>query len=469
MSMRTRRSADARACLLALALVGCGGEAPAPTVPTRAAAPTIEPASIEALPTTEPATEPAVPFADVRARSRCAFESIELLCAGLREHFGSSDGAWTSEDCALGPTRSSTGPLAEARLVGIHAGSGLTAGAPTTVRTLFGATLRGPAAEDVTTHVLLVARVGHAWFPLHLFDPLVRATDVEPDRFTWHLDDDGAALEWTDEPSAARREDPYGDGRVERTIVVTDHGVPVIAAQATTEIWRSDVDLACSRACHAEPTPPADPGCARRCASRAHGTRSWERVGSEIHIGATRIERTGASAEALELESRAAEIVSLAAASPEMLFCAFLPVEHAVARSVARSDPASVALLERARALLAHGGGRRVHGALAIADPDAPRSIVAIDTTLGTACGGGGCTTAIVHRTLAGPFPEEGVHHFTFDRAARVGCDDAALPSGPMPTLLEVAPAVSRDTIACGFGGWDGTSERTWVILRVLE
>jgi hypothetical protein len=76
-----------------------------------------------------------------------------------------------------------------------------------------------------------------------------------------------------------------------------------------------------------------------------------------------------------------------------------------------------------------------------------------------------------VYRTLEGPFPEEGVHYFEVAQRERepIGCAPEAMPSGLGPTLIEVAPFADGDALACGFSGWDGTAERHWVILRVLQ
>jgi len=460
----------ARSLALALApglVAACGAvdqPPPAPAVTTEEAA-SVAPSTTATSPA---APAPAMPFVQVRARSSCAFESLDALCGGFREHLGSFDGAWTSAECAVGAPRTSPGGFAEARLVAIHSGSGRPADADWVERPLLGATVRDPRTDEVTTNVLLIARVGLAWFPIHLF-AAVRGADVEPSRLHWQLSEDGGSLEWTDEPWAADRDDPHSYGRVGRTLAVVDRGVPVIAAQAQIEIWRSELDLACSRACNAEASAPQFPGCERRCTSRARATRSWERVGDEIRVGATSVERTGDRSDAIEIESEEALTVRLADASPDMLFCAFVPVVHALPRSVPRTDPDATALLDRAHALLAQGRGRVLPGALALTDPDGPRSLVAIDGQLGTGCGGGGCTTAIDHRTLEGPFPEEGVSFFAFERGPQTGCDGAILPSGASPSVVVVAPVSTREGLGCGFAGWDGTAERRWIVVQVLD
>jgi hypothetical protein len=445
-----------RTFALVLVLGACG-ETAAPAPPSAPQPPTATPV----------ASAPSVPLAEVRGRSSCAFESIDALCTGLREHYGSSDDAWVSDGCAQGPRRTSSGAFAEALLLAIHEGSG----PPTEERVerpLLGGTVREPPSEESTAHVVLAARLGEAWFPIHLFHPI--HGDVDPDALEWSVDDGGASLTWTDEEAGSRRDDPYGYGRVERRIAVADHGVPILAASETIETWRSDVGLDCTRACNAEPTPPPYPGCERRCASRVRATRTWERVGNEIRIGATAVERAGPAADAMDVTSEAAEVVRLEDADPQMRFCAFVPRPRALPRASPRTDPESTALLERARARIAAGSARELRGALATARRDEPRSIVAIDGQMGMACGGGGCTVALRYRTLEGALPEEGVHYFVAERGTRVGCDDDLFPEpGEPPTLVEVAPATSRDAIGCGFGGWDGTAERHWVIVRVME
>lgn len=448
-----------RGMLLAMTILVACGETPGE--PVGAEAPVEPPPTL--------ATEPVLSFAVVSERSGCAMRTLEELCAGLREHFGSFEGAWTSDACVYGPRATSAGPFAEALLLGVHTGSGRAEGDARVQRRLLGATLEDPASDDFTTNVLLAARVGEAWFPLHLFEPLVRADDVGAERFAWQLDADGRAIAWSDHEGSGERDDPDGYGRVERTVAVVVGGTPVIATQATVESWRSETDLACSRACYAEPSPPPPPGCSLRCASRVHVTRSWERSGMTLRIGASVVERSGPRADAMDVELDIARTVQLAEASADMRFCAFMPVVHATPREAPRTDTDSVALLAHARELVASQAGHDVSGAREAAEAGAPRSLVAIDAQLGGACGGGGCTIGLQYRTLDGPFPEDGVHFFQMQRGPQQGCDDTALPRGSAPTLVEVAPAARGASLGCGFSGWDGSAERTWVITRVLE
>ena len=395
--------------------------------------------------------------------------SLSELCAGLREHYASFDGAWASDDCAIGPRRQTRGAFAEVLLMGVHAGHDRPAGDARVERTMLGATLHDPVVDDFAAHVLLAARIGEAWFPLHLFEPLIRAGDVTPEQFTWQLDEDGARIEWTDQEGSGSRADHDGYGRVERTLAVVSAGIPLIAAQATVERWRSEVELSCARDCNTAPNPPPYPGCQERCASRAAATRTWERSGDTLRIGASVAERSGPRADDIELTVEEARTVRLDHPDPNMGFCAFIPVVHARPREAPRTDPESVALLAHARTLAASHAGHDVAGARAAADLEAPHSIVAIDAQLGGGCGGGGCTIAVRHRTLEGLFPEQGVHFFQRERGTQAGCDPAVLPEGSAPTLLEVAPARADASLGCGFSGWDGSDERTWVVLRVLE
>jgi hypothetical protein len=134
-----------------------------------------------------------------------------------------------------------------------------------------------------------------------------------------------------------------------------------------------------------------------------------------------------------------------------------------------RTDADSVAARERARSLVAGGTFREVPGAAAAAEPDAARSLVVIDRRLGGACGGGACTVDIEYRTVDGTMPEEGLAFVEAERGPAAGCDPAILPTDGGPaTLVEVAPARSRDAFGCGFVGWDGERERDYVVLRVL-
>lgn len=448
---------------MSLALAACGESSPAPITPP-------PPSAVSSgVPTEAPSPAAAGPSLDeVRARSSCAFESLDALCEGLRENFASSEQAWASDDCARGPRRTSSGPFAEALLVGIRNGYERATGAPRADHALLGGAVHEPAGREGSTQILLVARVGSAWFPIVLFEPM--QNDAAIDGLEWSLASDGLTLEWTDAQGSAQGEEPSSYGNVERSIAVVDRGVPILAAEAAVEVWRGDVDLACTRACNGAPSPPPYPGCEQRCASRARATRTWTRTGTTLEIGATRIERTGAHADAIEMETAAAQTLHLDAADPAMLFCAFQPVEHATPLAAPRTDADSLAARERAHALIASGAFHEVPGAIAAAQPGASRSIVAIDQQLGGGCGGGGCTLGLDYRTVEGTMPERGLTYFEQERGVRVGCDDAALPEPGAggPTLVEVAPAISREAIGCGFTGWDGAHERHWVIVRVL-
>jgi hypothetical protein len=404
-----------------------------------------------------------LPIATIRERSGCALETLDEMCAGLREHAGSRDETWTSGECALGPRQTSDGPFAEALLIGIRAGyEHVDRDAVRVERPLLGGTVTEPAGHEGQTLVLLTARVGLAWFPIALFHPDV---GDDEDAIQWTLDPSGSSLTWDEERGRSTRELPHGYGQVARTIAVVDRGVPLIAAQATIERWRGEVDLACSRACHAAPSPPVD--CTHVCSSRVRTTRSWTVHGDVVEIGATEVERTGDHADAMEVTLDGAETALLSAADPGMRFCAFMPVVHAAPRTASRTDPESILALERAHAFLSAGTFRDVHGASRAAQPSSARAIVAIDRSMGSACGGGACTTVLDYRTLEGAMPEVGMSYFASDRGGRVGCDPSALPTTE-PTLLEVAPAISRDAIDCGFVGWDGGAEQYWVIVRVL-
>src|SRR5688500_3787230 len=128
-----------------LSIAACSESAPART--TREPSPPVQPPD-PAPPRTVEAPLRAEPFASVRERSGCAFDAQELLCDALREHFHSRE--WVGQDCAYTDWRTTRGPFAEAGLVGVQVGDG------------------PPAGESGSTHVLLAARIGHAWFPIHL-------------------------------------------------------------------------------------------------------------------------------------------------------------------------------------------------------------------------------------------------------------------------------------------------------------
>ena len=403
---------------------------------------------------------------EATARSGCAFESLDALCRSLRATFRTTDEAWVSDDCARGPAQTRTGPFAEVLLLGIRNGyerAGDAAGRP---HALLGSSVDEPAGHEGATQVLLAARVGPAWFPIHLFQGIL--DDEEANRIAFSLSDDGSALEWTSEERSGAPEDASGYGVVRRALAFVDRGIPLLAGQAEIERWQSEVDLACTRACNAEPRPPAYPGCERRCASRAHARRSWARAGANVAIGATEIERSGEHAETIELPAASAETLALDPARAQRL-CAFTPVVLATPLASPRTDGESIAARERARSLVASGSVHEVPGAAAAVDPGAERSIVAIDRQLGGSCSGGACTTNLDYRTVEGTMPEQGLSFVEAERGPMAGCDAAILPAEGAPaTLVEVAPARSREAFGCGFVGWDGERERSYVVLRVL-
>lgn len=451
---------------MVLLLAGCGERGRAPlSTPT----PATPPAAATQSAARPPGVTPVVPFREVSARSGCAMRSLEELCVGLRESYGTYEGAWASDDCALGPRLVTDGPFAEVLLMGIHSGYGGLEGDVRVERPLLGATVRDRPSGEFSIKVLLAARVGEAWFPIHVFAAPIGASDVGLDDFPWELDEGGLHIQWDRHEGFVSRQDPDGWGQVERTVASVSGGVPVIVARAMVERWRNDVDLACTRDCNGAPNPPPHPGCAERCVSRARATRTWQRRGATLHIGASVVERSGPHSEDIDMAIEDAQTVVLDPPSADMRFCAFTPRVHALPRDVPRSDPESTALLEHARALAASHAGHDVGGAAAAADASAPRSIVAIDAQLGGACGGGGCTISLRHRTLEGPFPEDGVSFFQMERGTQAGCDATALPNGHGPTIVEVVAMAAGASVGCGFVGWDGSAERRWVIVRVLE
>ena len=363
-----------------------------------------------------------VSLASIRERSGCAFESTDELCAALREHYLSAERAWVSESCTLGEPRLSDGPFAEVRTVGVREGQG---------------------PDRATTQLVLAARVGRAWFPIHLFHPTVDG-ELPGERVEWEVLDGGAYLMWEDEEGAHRRSESHGYGETQRTIAAVDRGVPMIAARATIEFWRKDGD------------------------SSLRETRSWERSGTTLRIGPTEVEREGAASDSGR-PRREAHVRRLDATDQCLSFCAFTPVVRAVAPRTPPSDPESVAARERARAAIARGTFRDLPGASAAAAPNAPVATLEIHEQLGEACGGGGCTVALRFRTIEGAMPEEGVHYFRHERGNQTGCDPRTLPEGGGSTFVQVAPVTSGAAIGCGFSGYDGTARKDWVVLRVLE
>lgn len=452
--------------IAALLLAGCGAaDSPPPLpVPSSPTAPSPTPTASEAAPVE---ATPIEPLASVRARSSCAFESVEALCEGLREHYLSASPGWVSDGCALGEPRTSTGPFAEVRLVGLRVGYDRIEGDARALRPLLTGTVREPAAAQGVTQLVLAARVGHAWFPIHLFHPSTEG-EIPGHEVEWSLDDAGAFLTWTDHEGASRDADPTGHGETERTLAGVVRGVPMIAARATLERWRGELDLACARACNQAPSPPPPPGCSRQCASTVRATRSWERAGDAVRIGATELQREGLAQVASSGPAEDAETRRLDAPDDWLSFCAFMPVVRAVAAPAA-ADAESVAARDRARALVQRGAFRELTGARAAAVPGAPRATIELSERGGSACGGGGCSTAVRVRTIEGSMPEQGIGYFANERGNQVGCDPAALPDPGAATIVEVAPAISREAIGCGFAGYDGTAQRYWVIVRVLE
>ena len=371
----------------------------------------------------EQAAAPDVPFAAIRERSGCAFESTDALCAAFREHYRSAERGWVSEQCTFGEPRVSRGAFAEVRTIEVR---------------------EGQSPEEATTQAVLATRVGNAWFPMHVFHPTTEG-EIPGNRVEWDVLDGGTFVVWEEEQGASRRGESHGYGETERTIAAVDRGVPMIAARATIEWWRRDGD------------------------SSLRETRSWERDGSTIRLGATELQREGSGGSSSGRPQREAETRRLDVPDGWLSFCGFTPVVRAVAPSTPSSDPESVAARERARAAVSRGTFRDLRGAAAAAVRNAPVATLEIYETLGSGCGGGGCTTAVRYRTIEGPMPEQGVDYFTQERGSQVGCDPASMPEAGETTFVQVAPAVSREAIGCGFSGFDGTHRRYWVVLRVLE
>ncbi|MDQ3034695.1 MAG: hypothetical protein M3Y87_19955 [Myxococcota bacterium] len=446
-----------RASLIAaLLLASCGEPAATPAAP-----PAAEPSAVPAE------APPAASLASIRERSGCAFESPEALCDGAREHYASS-GGWVSDGCAIGDRRTSIGPFAEVQLIGLRHGHERIESDVRVERPLLGGSVREPPSEDATTHVVLAARIGDAWFPLRLFHP-PSAGEIPGDAVEWSLDETGSFVTWTIEEGASRRDDPSGYGETTRTLAAVHRGVPMIAAQATIERWRSNVDLECSRACYRSPSPPPGDECSRRCASSVRATRSWQRDGDTVRVGATEVQRAGRTEGAIDMPVEEAAARRLDVPDEWMGFCAFMPVVRAVAPASPPTDAASIAARERALASVQRGSFRSLRGARTNVAPGAPRAMLEIYERGGTGCGGGGCTTAIRFRTIEGSMPEQGVDYFANERGNQVGCDDASLPDAGGSTIVEVAPAISREAIGCGLSGYDGTTRRYWVITRVLD
>jgi hypothetical protein len=414
----------------------------------------------------------AEPFEVVSERSGCAFASVEALCDSFREHHLSGGTTWVSDGCAPVEQRSSRGAFAEVRTIAIRVGHDRVEDDVARVeRALFAGTVREPAGLPATTQVLVIARIGHAWFPIVGFHPEMEG-EIPGDRLAWELEETGATLSWTEERGATRRSEPSGYGETERTIAVVYEGVPKIAASATVERWRNDLDYACVRTCADAPGAPPRSECEARCRSSARRTRTWERSGNTVRIGATVVTREGPPIAGDDAPAQSAETKRLDTEDGWLGFCAFTPVVRAVAPAALPDDPESVAARARALEAIRRGRFRALRGASAAAEPGAPRATIEIFATGGGGCGGGGCSMQVDFRTIEGAMPTEGVGYFYPTRGGRVGCDPRALPeAGGMSqsTIVEVAPAMERADIGCGFSGFDGTTRRYWVIVRVLE
>lgn len=168
--------------------------------------------------------------------------------------------------------------------------------------------------------------------------------------------------------------------------------------------------------------------------------------------------------------SVAADDAAPAVGAPEtwLSVCGFTPVVRAIARASAPTDEASLAAIARAQARLERGRFVDVAGARGAATPNAPRTVIEVFETSGSACGGGGCTTGIRTRTIEGSMPEEGMHYFRYEHGTQAGCHRDTLPEAGASTLLEVAPARPDASVGCGFSGFDGDARVTWVVTRVF-
>lgn len=355
-----------RALCLALVLAGCGSAesaAPAPRpTPTPAPAPGPPPAQA-------PAEEP--PAADV-AESSCAFDSLEALCEGFREHHLSS-GGWVSEGCGYGARARGEGGFAEVLSVAVRVGHEGVAGRRLVEAPLLEGTVRVPERAEGSTSLVVAARIGARWFPLWSYGE-------GSGRFT--LD--------------ARDRVTFTRGDSERHVFAAHAGVPLVAA-------RADVASA----------PGASEG-------------DWLAV------------------------------------------CGFARVVRAVTPTALPDHPDAEAARARARATLARGRWRTVSGAEAFAVRGAPRATIEIYEAQGGACGGGGCTVSARFRTIEGLMPEDGVYYFFADRAPYTACPPmrALTVTAGTSVFFEVAPATVGATHACGFGGFDGTARKSWVIVR---
>ncbi len=426
------------------------------------------PAAARSAPPASPAAAPTAAGSGARPDSPCALPSREALCQALREHYLSSGNGWVADGCAWGETRTTSGPFAEVGIVAVREGYGTPDGGARVDRPLLDGSVREPAgATETTTHLLLAARVGTFWFPLQMFFP--RARRIRDLPVEWSVEEGGAYVVWSDVSSESSRGEPDGYGEVTRQIAVVDHGVPKLAARAAVDHWVSRADLACTRACNTAPNPPAYPGCEQRCASGTRATRTWERTGATLRVGATVVDSGDAAVGEGDVEREPAFVRRLDVADHWLDFCAFVPVVHAVAPTTPPADSASVAARAAGLAALRSRRLRALHGAAALVEPGAPRATLEVFATQGGGCGGGGCTTGVSFRTLRGEMPEHGVDYFAQERGARVGCDDATLPSEGSTSYVEVAPARGAQGVGCGFSGFDGTTRRYWVVTGVFE
>ncbi len=437
-----------------------------------------EPVAAPPAPTT-PAPEPALAPATAPGAGgwgrpgteacACAFASLDALCASLRESYTAYSASWVSEGCGRGRRQTSSGAFAEVLAVAVRVGYDQPEDGTLVERPLLETTVREPAsAGSATPYYVLAARVGERWFPLELdAGSTDDASSGVP--FEWSLDPSGDLVTWTSTEGGGDRTDPTGYGRVERTVVGVDQGTPKIVAQAVVESWRSDVDLPCTRACNTGPTPPPYPGCERRCATITRTTRAWERRGAAFVIGATEVRVEGRPGDASPYDpARPEETKRLDAPDEWLGVCGFTPIVHAVAPAELPSDPEFVAARERAAEAMRHGRWASVAGARAAAGGAERNAVVEIYGNSGSGCGGGGCTAGVQLRTIDGSMPEQGVSYFYADDDRGPGCDPRTLPTGEGSTFVEVAPVASDDSIRCGFTGYDGTTRRSWVVLRVF-
>jgi len=415
----------------------------------------------------EPTSPAATAEQDEVDESGCAFESLDALCDGLREHYRSSGQAWASESCALSAPQRTSGPSAEARLVGVRVGYGPVETDARVEHPVLGGTVREPPNADATTQVVLGARVGQSWFPIHIYHPTTEG-ERPGHQVEWSLSAGGAHLTFTDEHGAERREEPNARGHSERTLVTVRRGVPEIAARATIERWRSATDRACRRACDPlRSTPVRRRECVESCRTVRTETRSWTVTGDTVEMGATQVAQTGREGSVPgEPRHHEAQTRRLGGSHEGMRFCAFMPVARALPPQAAREVVPEVTA---ARARISRGSFRALSAVDAVLLPDAARSMVELSEGGSSSCGGGACTIGVRVRTIEGDMPERGVGYVVVSSGPQVDCDHGTLPSDGGSTIVEVAPARPGATVGCGFTGWDGEARRSWVVTRVLE